>query len=66
MVLPLRALAWAWAWADRVLVDGLVDLFGAAARGIGALFRPLQNGLVQFYALAMLVGLLVLIGAMLM
>ena len=66
IVMPLRTLAWAWAWGDRVLVDGLVDLCGASARGIGALFRPLQNGLVQFYALAMLVGLLVLIGAMLM
>jgi NADH-quinone oxidoreductase subunit L len=66
IVAPLRVLAWSWAWFDRAAIDGLVDLFGSAARGIGSLFRPLQNGLIQFYALAMLVGVLVLIGALLM
>ena len=35
-------------------------------RLLGAALRPLQNGLVQFYALAMMLGLLVLIGALLM
>ena len=31
-----------------------------------AALRPMQNGLVQFYALAMMLGLLVLLGALLM
>ena len=35
---------------------------GAAASGL--LFRPIQNGLVQFYALAMMLGLTVFLGAL--
>ncbi len=44
---------------DQHLVDGLVDLIGHVPRLVGALFRPVQNGLVQFYALAMVLGLTV-------
>ena len=41
------------------VVDALVDLVGAVPKLLGGLFRPVQNGLVQFYALAMVLGLLV-------
>ena len=41
---------------DLYLVDKLVDVVGSAPQGFGRLFRPIQNGLVQFYALAMALG----------
>jgi NADH-quinone oxidoreductase subunit L len=44
---------------DLHFLDGLVDLVGHVPRLFGALFRPVQNGLVQFYALAMVLGLTV-------
>jgi NADH-quinone oxidoreductase subunit L len=42
-----------------LLVDGIVDLVGRFPKNVGSLFRPIQNGLVQFYALAMVLGLAV-------
>jgi NADH-quinone oxidoreductase subunit L len=44
---------------DLGFLDSLVDLFGQVPRLFGRLFRPVQNGLVQFYALAMVLGLVV-------
>jgi len=35
---------------DQYVVDGLVDLVGQVPRFFGHVFRPIQNGLVQFYA----------------
>jgi proton-translocating NADH-quinone oxidoreductase chain L len=51
---------------DQYVVDGLVDLFGQVPRLLGALFRPVQNGLVQFYALYMVLGLTVFLVALLL
>jgi NADH-quinone oxidoreductase subunit L len=65
VVRPLELLAQTSAWLDRWLIDGLVDLIGTAPKGAGALLRPLQGGLVQFYAAAMVVGLAVLLGMLL-
>jgi NADH-quinone oxidoreductase subunit L len=65
VVKPLGALAWLSYFVDRYLIDGLVDLCGLLPKGLGFLLRPLQNGMVQFYALAMVLGLLVLIVALL-
>jgi NADH-quinone oxidoreductase subunit L len=45
-------------------VDSLVDLVAHVPRLIGGLFRPMQNGLVQFYALAMVLGLTVFLIAL--
>jgi NADH-quinone oxidoreductase subunit L len=45
-------------------VDGLVDLLGQTPRLLGIVFRPIQNGLVQFYALAMALGLTVFLVAL--
>ena len=44
---------------DMGLVDSFVDMLGMAPRLIGQIFQPIQNGLVQFYALAMALGLTV-------
>jgi NADH-quinone oxidoreductase subunit L len=65
IVWPLKLLAGLSYWFDRNLVDGLVNLVGRVPVGLGTLLRALQNGLVQFYALAMVLGLLVLIGTLL-
>jgi NADH-quinone oxidoreductase subunit L len=42
---------------DAYLLDGLVDLIGQVPALLGYLVRPVQNGLVQFYALLMALGL---------
>jgi NADH-quinone oxidoreductase subunit L len=49
---------------DQQVVDGLVDTAGEMPRLAGSLFRPVQNGLVQFYALAMMLGLTVFLIAL--
>jgi NADH:ubiquinone oxidoreductase subunit 5 (subunit L)/multisubunit Na+/H+ antiporter MnhA subunit len=64
VVWPLRGLAALSYWIDRYVIDALVNLVGAIPAACGAALRSLQNGMVQFYALAMMLGLLVLIGAL--
>jgi NADH-quinone oxidoreductase subunit L len=46
---------------DRVFVDGAVNLTAMALDNLSYVFRALQNGRVQHYALAMLIGFFVLI-----
>ncbi|MBL8792452.1 MAG: NADH-quinone oxidoreductase subunit L [Planctomycetia bacterium] len=46
------------------LVDSVVDLVGQLPGLLGKLVRPIQNGLVQFYALAMILGLTVFLSAL--
>jgi NADH-quinone oxidoreductase subunit L len=65
IVRPLDAFAAACRAVDTYLVDGLVDLVGSLPRSLGGIFRPVQNGLVQFYALAMILGLTVFLIAIL-
>jgi len=43
-----------------------VNLAGQIPPAIGTLMRPLQMGLVQFYALAMVLGVLILVAARLL
>jgi NADH-quinone oxidoreductase subunit L len=64
IVKPLEGLAWLSYWVDRYIIDSLVNCVGLLPKLLGALLRPLQNGMVQFYALAMVLGLLVLLGAL--
>jgi NADH-quinone oxidoreductase subunit L len=64
IVRPMTGLAEFCRGFDLYVVDGLVDLIGQTPRLVGALFRPLQNGLIQFYALAMILGLVVFILAL--
>jgi NADH-quinone oxidoreductase subunit L len=56
VVKPLSGLAQFCRVFDAYVVDGLVDLVGQLPRGLGAVLRPVQNGLVQFYALLMILG----------
>ena len=48
---------------DRVVVDGLVNLTAFVLDNFSYLFRAVQNGLVQHYALVMLIGVFLMIGA---
>jgi NADH-quinone oxidoreductase subunit L len=56
VVKPLVRLADGCRQLDTLLVDGLVDLVGQLPGVAGQLLRPIQNGLVQFYALFMALG----------
>ena len=49
---------------DQYVVDGLVDIVGNIPKLLGALFWPIQNGLVQYYALLMVLGLTVFLLAL--
>jgi hypothetical protein len=48
---------------DRWVVDGAVNLTGGILDNLSYVFRSVQNGLVQSYALAMLIGVFFIIGA---
>jgi NADH-quinone oxidoreductase subunit L len=50
------------AW-DRYVVDGCVNLTAVVLDNGSYVFRAVQNGLVQHYALAMLIGVFLIIGA---
>jgi NADH-quinone oxidoreductase subunit L len=49
---------------DQYGIDSLVDLIGQLPRLLGSVFQPVQNGLVQYYALTMMVGLIVFLIAL--
>jgi len=66
VVAPLKGLARLCYLVDRVLIDGLVNLCGRLPLWDGAMLRPLQNGMTQFYALGMVMGVLVLIAVLLL
>ncbi len=57
IVKPLVGFAQVLRVLDLYVVDGLVDLMAQVPRWLGILVRPMQNGLVQFYALVMVLGL---------
>jgi NADH-quinone oxidoreductase subunit L len=65
VVLPVLGFAAFCKWVDTNVVDALVDLIGQVPRYLGIVFRPIQNGLAQFYALAMALGLAVFLIALL-
>jgi NADH-quinone oxidoreductase subunit L len=66
VVLPLQGLAWLCYWIDRYVIDGAVDAVGLIPKGVGASLRWSQGGMMKFYALGMVLGLLVLIGVLLL
>jgi NADH-quinone oxidoreductase subunit L len=66
VVWPLEGIARLSASFDRGVVDGLVNFVGAVPPALGGVLRSLQTGLVQFYALGMLLGVLVLLWALLL
>lgn len=53
---PLLVLSNIFYLLDKLLVDGLVDFFGAIPRIFGKRIQPLQSGALQGYATAMGVG----------
>lgn len=55
-VRPLQGVANVARVLDQYIVDGLVDLIAQIPAFAGHLMRPFQNGLVQFYALLMALG----------
>lgn len=61
VVLPLRGLAKLSFALDQLLVDPIVDLFGAIPRWLSSIPRVLHNGLVSSYAIVMFTGLLVIV-----
>lgn len=52
-----QQLARAKAWVDRVIIDGLVDLWGTLVNRGGDGLRQLQTGRVQNYLLVLSLGL---------
>jgi NADH-quinone oxidoreductase subunit L len=64
IVTPLVGLAEFCRIFDLYVVDGIVDLIAQIPRLAGVLFRPVQNGLTQFYALAMALGVTVFVVAL--
>jgi NADH-quinone oxidoreductase subunit L len=48
---------------DRYVVDGAVNFTAAVLDNFSYVFRSVQNGLIQSYALAMLIGVFLIIGA---
>jgi NADH-quinone oxidoreductase subunit L len=60
-VQPMNALAAICKGLEGLVFD-IVRLIAAIPRGVAELIRPLQNGLVQFYALTMAMGLVAFIG----
>jgi NADH-quinone oxidoreductase subunit L len=46
---------------DTIFVDGALWLIAAAPRALGALLRPLQDGLIQSYGVTMTAGLLLVV-----
>ncbi len=64
IVRPLELLAGLAAAIDRYVVDGLVDAVARLPLGIGAVVRHLQSGLVQRYALAGVIGVLLIVLAL--
>jgi NADH-quinone oxidoreductase subunit L len=65
LVRPLLGFAEFCRILDVYVVDVIVDIVGQIPRLVGLLFRPIQNGLTQFYALAMALAVTVLIVALL-
>lgn len=63
IVWPLRLIAALLYWIDRWIVDGVVNVAGMIPQAAGYVMRGLQMGLVQFYALAMVLGMLILVAA---
>jgi NADH-quinone oxidoreductase subunit L len=64
IVRPLELVAGLASAIDRYVVDGLVDAVARLPLGVGAVVRHLQSGLVQRYALAGVVGVLLIVLAL--
>ncbi len=63
LVKPLEWLAAALYLADRKIIDGAVNLAGWLPKAAGGMLRGMQMGLIPFYGLAMVLGVLTLLAA---
>jgi NADH-quinone oxidoreductase subunit L len=59
--MPLVILSHLCHWFDKLVIDGLVNLFGVLPRLLGALIRPSQSGALQGYAAGMVGGVALLL-----
>jgi NADH-quinone oxidoreductase subunit L len=64
VVRPLEVLAMVAALIDRYVIDGLVNGVAAIPVALGGIVRRLQSGLVQRYALAGVMGVLMIVLAL--
>ncbi len=64
IVKPLELIATVAAFLDRHLIDGLVDGIARIPLGCGAVIRRAQSGLLQRYALAGVIGTLLIVLAL--
>jgi len=64
IVKPLELIATLAALIDRRVIDGLVDTIARIPAGLGAVVRHLQSGLMQRYALAGVIGTLLIVLAL--
>ncbi|MEZ6164466.1 MAG: NADH-quinone oxidoreductase subunit L [Phycisphaerales bacterium] len=60
-VLPLRIISHIFHWVDKLLIDGLVNVFGFLPRVFAWIIRPSQSGVLQGYAVSMAGGLVVIL-----
>ena len=58
----IRFSVFLWRNVDELLVDGTVNGVGALARGGSEVFKRLQTGNIQSYALSILVGIVIMVG----
>ncbi len=58
---PLWVLASLFHWFDKLVIDGLVDLFGKLPQWFARAIRPSQSGVLQGYAVGMAGGLAVVL-----
>jgi NADH-quinone oxidoreductase subunit L len=58
---PLRVASHLMHWFDKLVIDGLVNLFGLMPRIFAWFIRPSQSGVLQNYAAGMVGGLAVLL-----
>ena len=58
---PLLVVSHLSHWFDKLVIDGLVNLFGVLPRVLGGLIRPSQSGVLQGYAAGMIGGTAVLL-----
>lgn len=61
LVTPLRVASHILHWIDKLLVDGIVNLFGILPRVFAWVIRPSQSGVLQGYAVSMAGGIAILL-----
>jgi len=62
----IRLSVFLWRFFDDLIVDGIVNGVGALCRGGSEVFKRLQTGNVQNYALSILIGIVLMFGYFLM